>query len=223
MLLKFSIIHGFVHAVFLILQVYLIPLQLVWFASVSRATVLLLASVSTLPVTSENNPYDKFLHPLLTKHRPEIDAYLSDLRSKWTQLNTALQELAIYSLNRIAIGGLPALISLPSALSLPHGTITPTATSNTEADVPTQLSLSSVIDDRFDDIASRTSRATIFAQPDEKADAIVTAITSRYNLNGAIQSSNIEPPKPAFESARVMRQRFRLRAEARCVAKKNSL
>lgn len=233
-LLKQACVQGATHSVYSILRLYFAPLQSEWMISLCRAFILLASSLF---------PYVIYQHTVkraYIAYRSDLDRTIDQALRKLDQANKALQSFAVDALQIIAVGGVAALFpTLRDAVvteaqqqlqqdeqqQFHHQQQKPVAHASRGlgggGEGGSSLRLASVVDGNDNSCSDVTLRPqTHFQQPDERVDAIATALAGQH-LNGAIQRSVVQPPKPRYEDAYQMRLQFRRRASMRANKKKS--
>lgn len=229
-LLKQACVQGTTHSVYTILRLYFAPLQSDWLISLCRFLILLASTV--FPDTVYQNTVKR----IYIAYKSDLDRTIDQALRKLDEANKALQSFAVDALQIIAVGGVAALFP----------TLRDAAQQQLQQDEQQkQLHqqqrqkpvahvssrglggggdgslLASVVDGDDNSCSDVTLRPqTHFQQPDERVDAIATALAGQH-LNGAIQRSVVQPPKPRYEDAYQMRLQFRRRASVRANKKKN--
>lgn len=206
LLVKFWALYGITQFATELLSVYLAPFQTVWLISTLRAIILIVLLLGRRLQISETL-YDSKLHPFYDSQAPEIERQLARTHQHWEDLNAAFRQLAKQILERVAMGGLSAILPIPSSHEAHSHTTSqhaPTSTSgkqSTAAPLPRE-SAPFPIDRQF-----------FAGEPERRAETLRQSRND--NLRGAIQVAIPEPPKAAYENSRVLRQMFRHRSKSK--------
>lgn len=181
-----------------ILNTYLTLLHAIWLANFLRVAILLpLCFGRRLRIAVW--AYDTILAPFYDSRAEEIEAALTDLSERGALVNDALRELAKALLDRLAVGGLPAVARLPSEI----------ASETRPSSTPVAATLATHPSEELSHIRFRPGG------PDARANAARDNAARRIpmlpSVDLAIEAASAEPPRPAFDESRAMRQRFRER------------